>query len=332
MYMYKGKKKNLIALISFAAVFSIVLAISFCVSERNDVVSASEFSSDAIVYAITEKVDNAMDMAESDFDFDILADEDIPYEAFEEESDDAEAEPPAITYTVTEFENEVTKFASDTVNVRAGAGTEFQKVGKVAWGTAITATGITDNGWYQVLYKDSTGFIRGDFMVDQMPGTPYVFVGDSRTVQLQLSVGSTDKAYIAKVGEGYAYFRDVAIPAIPKVAGYNTSMIINFGVNDLRNASKYVKLVNSYIDTWENAGVTVYYASVTPVGAGASVSNEQIEAFNTTLREGLDSRVHWIDSYSYLQQVGFSSNDGLHYSKETYKNIYGYYMSVINEQ
>ena len=146
-----------------------------------------------------------------------------------------------------------------------------------------------------------------------------------------MAVGSTDKEYVAKVGEGYVWFRDTALSEIQQYAGNGTTMIINFGVNDLANASKYIKLVNSHVDEWINAGMTVYYAAVTPVGSSASVSNAQIESFNAKLKEGLDPRIQWIDGYSYLQQTGFNTADGLHYDKSTYKNLYSYYMSVLGQ-
>ena len=159
---------------------------------------------------------------------------------------------------------------------------------------------------------------------------PFLFVGDSRTVQLKTAVGSTDKAYVAKVGEGYSWFKNTALPQIPNYAGNGTTMIINFGVNDLANASKYIKLVNSNIDAWTEAGIKVYYAAVTPVKNCKTVSNDQIERFNAKLKSQLDPRVTWIDGYSYLKQNGFSTGDGLHYNNSTYKSLYSYYMSVID--
>ena len=168
-------------------------------------------------------------------------------------------------------------------------------------------------------------------MVSELPGTPLVFVGDSRTVQMQMAVGSSDKAYIAKIGEGYSWFKNTALSEIPSFAGTGTTMIINFGVNDLANAGKYIQLVNNNIDAWTNAGITVYYAAVTPVGNCGSVTNAQIEAFNARLQSELDPRVQWIDGYTYLSQTGFSTPDGLHYSKDTYKSLYSYYMSVITQ-
>jgi hypothetical protein len=322
MKLYKEKKNNLIVLIAFAASFSLVIAVCLGIGDRTELVSAAGFSSENVVAAIAEDVDNAMIEVSS-----YIPEEETDTQLVEVE--EAASELTLTPFTVNAYAESIPMYASTTVNVRTGAGTDYQKVGKVSWGTPVTVTGVTDNGWFEVNYKDSTAYIKGDYLMDRIPGVPYLFVGDSRTVQLQQAVGSTDKAFIAKVGEGYSYFKDTAIPAITNNAGYGTAMIINFGVNDLSNASKYVKLVNDNIDSWISAGMTVYYSSVTPVGSSASVTNSQIESFNSTLQNGLDSRVIWIDSYSYLKQTGFSSNDGLHYSLDTYRNLYAYYMSVI---
>ena len=235
-------------------------------------------------------------------------------------------------YSITDYETPVTMYASDTVNVRAGAGTDYDKIGKLSWGSAVQVIGATDNGWYEISYNDNLGFVMGDFFTEGLPGVPYLFVGDSRTVQLKMAVGSTDKAYVAKVGEGYNWFKNTALSEISETAGNGTVMVINFGVNDLGNASKYIKLVNSNIDAWTEAGITVYYAAVTPVGSSARVTNDQIESFNSRLKNELDPRIQWIDGYTFLQQNGFNASDGLHYDKTTYKNLYSYYMSVMTTQ
>lgn len=235
-------------------------------------------------------------------------------------------------YSITDYETPVTMYASDTVNVRAGAGTEYDKIGKISWGSAVQVIGATDNGWYEISYNENLGFVMGDYLTEGVPSVPYLFVGDSRTVQLKMAVGSTDKAYVAKVGEGYNWFKNTALSEISETAGSGTVMVINFGVNDLGNASKYIKLVNSNIDAWTEAGITVYYAAVTPVGASARVTNDQIESFNNRLKNELDPRIQWIDGYTFLQQNGFNASDGLHYDKTTYKNLYSYYMSVMTTE
>jgi len=221
-------------------------------------------------------------------------------------------------------------FATTTVNIRSGAGTEFDKLGKLAWGSPVKVTGETGNGWYEIAYNDGKGYVSMKYVSEGIPGVPFLFVGDSRTVQMKTAVGSNDKAYVAKIGEGYSWFKNTALPQIPNYAGNGTVMVINFGVNDLANAPKYIQLINNNIDAWTASGIKVYYAAVTPVKNCKTVSNEQIERFNAKLKSQLDPRISWIDGYSYLQQNGFSTGDGLHYNNSTYKNLYSYYMSVIN--
>ena len=332
MNKYKEKKKNLVILIAFATVFSVALLFAAMRDKSETVVAANISGGDVAMSVVdTEEVALDADLVATEVTEEVAElSEEVEADTTVVESQENAAELSLTSFTVTEYENVAMMFASDTVNVRAGAGTDYQKLGKVAWGTEVTVTGVTDNGWFEVLFNDLIGYIRGDYVVSEMPGIPYLFVGDSRTVQLQSAVGSTDKAYIAKIGEGYSYFKNTAVSAIPTYAGPGTVMIINFGVNDLGNASKYIKLVNSNIDAWTNAGITVYYSAVTPVGANcSSVSNAQIENFNAKLKEELDPRVKWIDSYTYLAQTGYSSSDGLHYSKDTYRNLYSYYMAVV---
>ncbi len=317
--------RNQILLTGFAGVFSIVGAVC-AAGERQtvDVVSAASFSSEELTSAIADTIESATISAIPDS---IIEDLEATAVA---DTTDASSEGKT-SFTVTEYDTPVTMYTSDTVNVRTGAGTDYDKLGKISWGSELQVTGETDNGWYEVSYDDMTAFIIGDYMVDELPGTPLVFVGDSRTVQMEMAVGSSDKAYIAKVGEGYSWFKNTALSEIPSYAGNGTTMIINFGVNDLSNAGKYISLINSNIDAWTNAGITVYYAAVTPVGDGTSVSNEQIERFNARMQAELDPRINWLDGYSYLSQTGFSTPDGLHYNSSTYKNLYSYYMSVISQ-
>jgi hypothetical protein len=318
-------KRNLILLTAFAAVFSFVV-FSAAGRDRNayDSMDAGSLSSKELVDTMAGTIDGAATAAVS-----ALEGEDPDTVTVSNEENTTFLE--RTLFTVTRYAAPITMYVSDTVNVRCGAGTDYDKVGKLKWGSEVTVVGETDNGWYEVDYDDATAFIIGDYMVTELPSIPYVFVGDSRTVQMKMAVGSSDKAYIAKVGEGYCWFRDTALSEIPSYAGSGTTMIINFGVNDLGNAGKYISLINNNIDDWINAGITVYYAAVTPVGESASVSNAQIERFNARLQSELDPRIQWIDGYSYLMQTGFSTPDGLHYNSDTYRNLYSYYMSVINQ-
>ena len=54
-------------------------------------------------------------------------------------------------------------YASDTVNVRSGPGTDTNIIGGFAAGNSVTVTGET-NGWYQVSVGGQTGYIRKDLL------------------------------------------------------------------------------------------------------------------------------------------------------------------------
>ena len=308
------KKENLISNISLLTVLAMI-SISSIVSSSWTTIDARAASNDEIlqepapIEASSEVVPQAEDPAA------------VP-------ADGAAAEA-SVPFTVTKLETPTVMYVTETVNAREGAGVEYNVVGQFGWGNSIVVTGTTDNGWYEISFGEGVAYVIGDYVSQELTAIPYLFVGDSRTVQLQMAVGSSDKAYVAKIGEGYYWFKNTAMPQIQENAGNGTTMIINFGVNDLANASKYIKLVNSNIDAWTEAGITVYYAAVTPVGDCKTVSNEQIERFNSRLQSELDPRIKWLDGYSYLKQTGFNTADGLHYNRSTYKNLYSYYMSVI---
>lgn len=156
-----------------------------------------------------------------------------------------------------------------------------------------------------------------------------ILVGDSRFVQMQASVDANSCTWIAESAKGYTWFEEKAVPRIDNCVGSGSKILINLGVNDPGNRQKYITLVNAKAAEWAAKGATVYYASVNPVWENPYVTEEQVEYFNTQMQTGLSSDVHWIDSHSYLISVGYRLVDGLHYSSETYQNLYAYYMSCL---
>ena len=86
--------------------------------------------------------------------------------------------------------------------------------------------------------------------------------------------------------------------------------------------------INSVLRTAGSAAA----AAVTPVSDYPTITNSEIEEFNSEMKSGLDSRVGWLDGYSFLQNTGFSTGDGLHYNSDTYKTLYTYYMHQVAAQ
>ena len=153
-----------------------------------------------------------------------------------------------------------------------------------------------------------------------------VFLGDSRTVQLEQAV-DYDRSFcyfVAEVGMGYDWMRSTGAPEAEGYVTDKTAVVINMGVNDLDNAERYAARVNDLAASWSQRGAKVWYMSVNPVGSKAAVTNEQINAFNSTMKEKLDPGIGWIDTNSMLMEQGFTASDGLHYNTETYRKIYDF--------
>ena len=157
----------------------------------------------------------------------------------------------------------------------------------------------------------------------------YIFTGDSRTVGMELAVGSKhpETKFIAQISIGYSWMKNNAIPQIVSSMSNNTKIVFLFGVNDLHNIDNYIKEYKTFEKQYKNSN-KIYYVSVNPVNNEVSVTNEQIENFNIKLKEFAGNR--YIDTYSMLKKDGYSSSDGLHYDTSTNEKIYNYIINSIN--
>lgn len=165
------------------------------------------------------------------------------------------------------------------------------------------------------------------------PGAGIVFIGDSRFVQMEEAVnevsGSNPWAWVSESGRGYNWFCEKGVQRADAVIGTGTKVVINLGVNDVKNVDKYISYFNQKAAEWTMRGATVYYSSVNPVWTNPYVTKEQVLAFNAKMQAGLAPYIHWIDSYSYIQSAGCRIVDGLHYDDATYLNLYAYYLMTV---
>lgn len=271
----------------------------------------------------------------------------------------AEEESRLPAYEVTALEEPVLMYATDSLNVRQGPSTDFEIVGFLNFGWEVSVIGQADTGWYEILYNKEKLFVSNEYLQDEKPApeiaqatesvsddqsgeevaaipvaetenaADIIFVGDSRFVQMKNSAGKNPYTWIAATGQGYKWFNETAVAKIDDCVGNGSKIVINLGVNDLGNAQKYLTLVNTKAEEWTSKGATVYYSSVNPVSEYRYITDEQVTNFNSQLQSGLNENVHWIDSHSYLNSIGYKLVDGLHYNSETYQNLYAYYMSCI---
>lgn len=258
-------------------------------------------------------------------------------------------QPQSPEYTVTALAEAKVMYASNAVNVRKGPTTDFERVGGLGLGQEVSVTGQADTGWYEIVYGEEKAFVSNHYLQEEKPAEPapqatdgavqavtevknvagVILVGDSRFVQMQENVGANSCTWIAENGKGYNWLNETAMSRIDGCVGKGSKILINLGVNDPEYVNKYLELINAKSAEWVSKGAKVYYASVNPVWTNPYTTEDEVHNFNTQMQSGLSGNVHWIDSHTYLESIGFKLVDGLHYNAETYQNIFAYYMSCL---
>ena len=157
----------------------------------------------------------------------------------------------------------------------------------------------------------------------------YIFIGDSRTVQMKSHVGDNSDIWSCKGAMGLDWMKSTGVPNITGKIKSHSKIVILMGVNDLYQPKAYITYLNEKVNEWTNLGASVYFVSVNPCDGSYSYLNSKITSFNNKLKDGLNSNITYLDSNSYLYSVGFSTTDGLHYDQATSKKIYNYIKSKI---
>lgn len=193
-----------------------------------------------------------------------------------------------------------------------------------------------------------------------------IFVGDSRTYFMQKTLiqeyGSNailNVSFVCKTGQGLNWFKTTGDKLLRKEiarcqsGGENkpVAVIFNLGVNDLSDhntgngveykgvANEYISYMNSLAEQLSESNCKLFYMSVNPVNTAMKPTRKeaQLRYFNDKLQSGLNGRFQWIDTYKYLMKNGYSTynafkeniDDGVHYSRLTYKRIYKYCLNII---
>lgn len=70
-----------------------------------------------------------------------------------------------LAYTYTDCE--AVKYAQQTVNVRSGPSTDFDKVGSLSTNQEVTVTGTcNETGWYRIVYGDGVAYVSNKYLGD----------------------------------------------------------------------------------------------------------------------------------------------------------------------
>ena len=163
-----------------------------------------------------------------------------------------------------------------------------------------------------------------------------IFVGDSRTGQMANAVGGTaawpGTAFVACFGGGVDWLSTAqAKKDVDQYMTPGSVIILNYGVNDLSRHNDYITTINRYAQDWISKGVTVYFASVGPVGENEyGKRNWAVEYFNNQLNNRLDARIGRLNLYVFLAGSGYTTQaDGLHYDGATYAAMFRFLMQSI---
>ena len=172
----------------------------------------------------------------------------------------------------------------------------------------------------------------------------HIFVGDSRTVGLSNTMGcvSYDKLlqirteenlteyYLAEVGSGYSWYSTKALPRLVKMLNENpaATVILNHGINDLGNIDQYIASYQWLIGVYPNTKFVIM--SVNPVNRKlykGYAKPANITVFNQKMQAAFPN--NFVNTYQYLQSMGFNTADGLHYDSLTYMNLYNYMQQYL---
>ncbi len=156
-----------------------------------------------------------------------------------------------------------------------------------------------------------------------------IFIGDSRTVGMQTAVGSSTDTWSCLVGAGLKWLKETGFPNVKNKINTGSAVIILMGVNDLYNVSNYASYINDIYNQYASKGVHFYFVSVNPTNGNYSHLSSGIQDFNKNIKSSLNSKIKYIDTYSYLVSNGFNTGDGLHYTNDTYKKIYNYVLKSL---
>lgn len=194
--------------------------------------------------------------------------------------------------------------------------------------TTITTTAAQTSGKTQTAAATPT-----KTQTTTKTGKVDIFVGDSRTVGMGQATGTSSKC-IAKVGEGYVWFVNTALPQLKAKLKKNpkATVVINLGVNDVASYPSYISKYQELIKSYPKAHI--YIMSVNPVDSkytwgwlSYSSMTSWIKKFNAAVKKALPN--NYIDCYTYLTKNKFSTVDGVHYTTATYKKIYNYILTQV---
>lgn len=157
---------------------------------EEDVNSEADVETDLVKDPETPSAENVTEEAEETNQDD---EKEVSEETSAIESDENETEPAAETENQEtesveeeEPEFEETVYATTSLNVRSGPGTEHDKVGLLKRGEATVRTEVLDNGWSKIQYEDEERYVSSEYLSTEEIQVPSV-IAESLSYPLEYS-------------------------------------------------------------------------------------------------------------------------------------------------
>ena len=135
--------------------------------ENSEAVSETEQATEAPVDEVVETVDETVESESSEATSETESDEVASTpdsEAVESEASEPETSEPE--FTVTEVT--ATKYATQSVNVRSGPSTDYDKIGGLTTNQEITVNGVCDQtGWFRFDLNGTVAFVSNRYVSDE---------------------------------------------------------------------------------------------------------------------------------------------------------------------
>ena len=229
----------------------------------------------------------------------------------------------------------------------------FNKTKKIIIGTALASLPVATSGENSATITPMNNLPQTEITTPPSHlSDKTLFIGDSRTVGMFLALTQQNKNpvndvdqngnfWFAKVGEDIKWLKN-NISTIQEKAQNCSIIVISLGVNDIAKsggkgkacAEQYIQYLNELAEDWAVQGKSVFVSSCNPVSSrytSIKNMNQQINIFNTVLKNGLSSDITFIDTNSLVFQnakLTDYNSDGLHYKNKMNSFIY----NIIMEQ
>ena len=144
-----------------------------------------------------------------------------------------------------------------------------------------------------------------------------IFVGDSRFVAMSAFADKDMDVFLCEVGVSYNFLEE-NYSEIRSLETDKSAIILGLGINDLTQAENYVTYIkDNYFKS------DIYFLTVNPVEQGKSynIKDSDIRKFNNEIKAN-EGKYVVVNTYNVLLDHGYSTQDGIHYDKETTEYLY----------